>query len=52
MNDYLVFYQDSDQDETRDFVEVRALDEDEAENKILVCLPNKNIISIWEKVKP
>jgi len=52
MNDYLVFYQDSDQDETRDFVEVRALDEDEAENEVLVCFPSKNIISVWEKVKP
>jgi len=52
MNDYIIFYQDSDKDETRDFVEIRAHDENEAEDQALQDFPDKNIISIWEKVKP
>lgn len=52
MNRYLVFYQDADQDKTRDFIELDAINEDEAENIGLQSFPDKNIISVWEKVKP
>jgi hypothetical protein len=50
MNDYLIFYQDGENDSTRDFVEVRAMDLEEAENEVLYNFPQKNIISIFERV--
>ena len=50
MNSYLVFYQTGDDDSSRDYVEVNATDATEAEQETLFNFPDKNMISIWERV--
>jgi hypothetical protein len=50
MNSYIVFYQTGEDDLTRDYVEIDATDATEAETETMVNFPNKNIISIWERV--
>lgn len=50
MNRYLVFYQTGEDDLSRDYVEVNAIDAAEAETETLFNFPDKNIISIWERV--
>jgi hypothetical protein len=50
MNTYIVFYQTGEDDLSRDYVEIDAIDAIEAETETLCNFPDKNIISIWEKV--
>ena len=50
MNRYIVFYQTGEDDLSRDYVEVNAIDTAEAEQETALYFPDKNIISIWERV--
>ena len=49
MNSYLVFFQDGEDDLSRDYVEVNAEDPSQAEDEILQAYPDKQIIQVWER---
>jgi hypothetical protein len=50
MNRYIVFYQSGEDESSRDYDEINANNASEAESQIAAYYPDKNIISIWERV--